>query len=543
MELNYQNADYYGQVEEREGKVYRQGKGVMRYHSGRIYEGTWDNDQRSGEGYEKFENGNVYKGNFSNGRAHGKGVYQWVSGEVYEGEWVKGHKHGRGVWKGQSGEYFIGDWKRSKPHGYGMHIWKNQDRYEGEWKQSLKSGNGTDIFANGDVYVGEYLEGKFCGKGKFVWHQGMVYEGEFRDGMRHGKGVWRESNSPNATSYEGQYFNDKKHGEGLYKWRSGSHYKGSFYNDQREGYGEMYWIDGSSYKGQWEKGAQKGEGIMTYPDGTVKKIVETDENRGHSVPNGEFYNSKSFSQSDQKIPKHQRLISDVSSYHDDEMGPDGVIINSSKKRKLKIKLINHSNALSTSNGQFRMDRIDEHVRENGPTNYNNFMRLKQGGHRRIHSKDYPKIPPINQVFNKNFDYEGEFESNHFHHKKPSGNKVLASSHYSIQPRNRSFDLRKEQRVQTGSKSSQAIKPNKHNRSHDITTEPEAVIKIIKRNRNKKRKKGQYFKIRSNSHGPSTMVKKYNKQTRNVYNGLWNSIKKKKVPWKPSGLKDAIFNKF
>jgi len=88
MEINYENADYYGQVEDTEERSIRNGKGVLKYHSGRIYQGPWLDDQRNGEGYEQFENGNVYKGNFEKGRAHGKGVYNWVSGEVYEGEWV-----------------------------------------------------------------------------------------------------------------------------------------------------------------------------------------------------------------------------------------------------------------------------------------------------------------------------------------------------------------------------------------------------------------------------------------------------------------------
>ena len=144
------------------------------------------------------------------------------------------------------------------------------------------------------MYVGEYKDGKFNGRGKFVWHQGMVYEGEFMDGMRHGNGIWRESNSPDATTYEGEYYHDKKHGEGVYKWRSGSYYKGSFYNDQRHGYGEMYWIDGSSYKGQWEKGMQKDEGDVAY---------------------------SSINQSEKKIQQHnnqQQIISDLSTYsHED----------------------------------------------------------------------------------------------------------------------------------------------------------------------------------------------------------------------------------
>jgi hypothetical protein len=489
MELNFQKSDYYGQVEEVNDKVVREGKGVMKYHSGRTYEGTWSEDRRTGEGYEMFENGNIYKGSFEKGRAHGKGVYTWHTGEVYEGEWVKGHKHGRGVWKGQSGEYFIGDWKRSKPHGYGMHIWKNQDRYEGEWKQGLKCGNGTDIFSNGDVYVGEYFEGKFNGRGKFVWHQGMIYEGEFKEGMRHGRGVWRESNLLNATSYDGMYFNDKKHGDGLYKWRSGSHYKGSFYNDQRDGYGDMFWIDASSYKGQWEKGAQKGEGIMTYPDGTIKKIVET-SSRNYSITAGELYNSKSLSESDPKLSKHQRLISGVSSYSQDEMNHEAFILNS-KKQKQNIKLINHNKALSTSNGKFRMERIDESIRESGKQRFDNFMKNRVSQHRKINSKDYPRIPPVNQVLN-NFEYESGFDTQQSRKKSVGINKVLSSSHYNTEHRNKSFDMQREPRVQTGNYSSHPKIQAKYTKSHEITTEPEAIIKIIRRNRKKSNNKGKKF---------------------------------------------------
>jgi hypothetical protein len=216
-----------------------------------------------------------------------------------------------------------------------------------------------------------------------MWHQGMVYEGEFKEGMRHGNGVWRESNSPNATSYEGEYSNDKKHGEGLYKWRSGSYYKGSFYNDQRDGYGEMYWIDGSSYKGQWEKGAQKGEGIMTYADGTV-----------------------------QHIRSHQRNASEISSYiSQEELLSNQFGSKSDKKHKLKIKLINHNRSQlpSTTNKNLSSNKAYETSREDGERMYNNFMKL-QGTHKRYHSK-------------------GEFPH------------VFQKSHYSIQPQNKSFDLR------------------------------------------------------------------------------------------------------
>jgi hypothetical protein len=36
--------------------------GIMKYKSGRLFEGTWQNDLRHGRGYEKYENGNFYLG-------------------------------------------------------------------------------------------------------------------------------------------------------------------------------------------------------------------------------------------------------------------------------------------------------------------------------------------------------------------------------------------------------------------------------------------------------------------------------------------------
>ncbi|CAI2363428.1 unnamed protein product [Moneuplotes crassus] len=557
MEINYENADYYGQVLATSETPTRSGKGVLKYHSGRVYQGYWANDQREGEGYEKFENGNIYKGNFQEGRAHGKGVYTWVSGECYEGEWVKGHKHGKGIWKGHDGEYFMGDWKRSKPHGYGMHIWKNGDRYEGEWQKGLKSGSGTDIFKNGDVYVGEYHEGKFNGKGKFVWSQGMAYEGEFKDGMRHGQGIWRESNSPNATSYEGSYFNDKKHGEGVYKWRSGSHYKGNFYNDQRDGYGEMYWIDGSSYKGQWEKGAQRGEGLMAYSDKEVK-IVETNSSRNPSIANNELYNSNSLSQSENKAPPNHNLLSEGSLYNQSDHNQEHSLAYSDQKNSMKMKLINQNKqAFNTSNGRFRIDQIDEKIRETKSINYRNFIQIQEGNHKRILSKQFPRIPPMSQV-TSNIDYESVAGSM-MPRRNMNVNKILAStSHYTTPGGNRSFDISQQQRINTGNKSFGSLNQKrvlKNLKYRDLTTEPKAVIKILRKSRKKKNKGGHNFKIRSNSHVARSVFSNYTRETKNAYLGLSNNTKKKQIselyikrklshrnPWRPSGLRDALFNK-
>lgn len=46
----YVDALYFGEL--LDGK--RHGKGVMKYKSGRVYEGDWINDLRHGTGYERY---------------------------------------------------------------------------------------------------------------------------------------------------------------------------------------------------------------------------------------------------------------------------------------------------------------------------------------------------------------------------------------------------------------------------------------------------------------------------------------------------------
>jgi hypothetical protein len=97
----------------------REGKGIMEYNNGRVYEGNWVNDLRNGTGYEKYANGNFYSGEFSNGKAHGKGYYKWANGEFYNGNWNQGQKDGYGEWKSREGETYNGTWKEGVANGVG----------------------------------------------------------------------------------------------------------------------------------------------------------------------------------------------------------------------------------------------------------------------------------------------------------------------------------------------------------------------------------------------------------------------------------------
>jgi hypothetical protein len=128
----YSDALFFGQVHPKTSK--REGKGIMKYKNGRVYEGEFYNDLRQGDGYELYPNNNTYIGGFYEGKAHGSGIYKWNNGEVYDGEWKHGLKNGNGMWKGGNGDSYIGEWTDSRADGYGVHIWSNGDRYEGEWK-------------------------------------------------------------------------------------------------------------------------------------------------------------------------------------------------------------------------------------------------------------------------------------------------------------------------------------------------------------------------------------------------------------------------
>lgn len=101
----YKDSLYRGEVNKARK---REGKGVIVYEIGRIYEGNWKNDKRDGKGYELFTNGNTFHGQYKNGKANGNGLYTWTNGEVYDGEWVAGHKEGNGVWKGVLDDSYIG---------------------------------------------------------------------------------------------------------------------------------------------------------------------------------------------------------------------------------------------------------------------------------------------------------------------------------------------------------------------------------------------------------------------------------------------------
>lgn len=159
----YKDSIYWGQINQE--KSTRDGRGIIQYNTGRVFEGSWLNDKRHGLGYEEFANGNRYKGEYKLGKVDGQGNYKWKNGDEYEGQFQDGLKHGYGIWKGVNADEYVGEWQYNYPYGFGKHQWANGDFYEGEWKACLRHGKGQDVFHNGDTYIGEYQWGKAEGYG------------------------------------------------------------------------------------------------------------------------------------------------------------------------------------------------------------------------------------------------------------------------------------------------------------------------------------------------------------------------------------------
>ena len=68
----------------------------MVYKDKSVFTGTWLDDQKV-EGKMKWPTGAIYEGSFDNEIKHGnQGKYTWPSGDHYVGPWVNGNRTGKG---------------------------------------------------------------------------------------------------------------------------------------------------------------------------------------------------------------------------------------------------------------------------------------------------------------------------------------------------------------------------------------------------------------------------------------------------------------
>ena len=74
-----------------------EGRGVMRYANGDVYEGEYKAGKKEGRGIYRCANGNVYDGEWKAGLFEGHGVYRFADGNVDAVFFKQGADVGEGV--------------------------------------------------------------------------------------------------------------------------------------------------------------------------------------------------------------------------------------------------------------------------------------------------------------------------------------------------------------------------------------------------------------------------------------------------------------
>lgn len=107
-EIDYEDGWYKGDAVDIEGKQIRQGRGIMIWNNGSIYEGTWNEDKMEGVGRIIHPEFLYYEGLWRNGKANGYGKCSEEGDDHhYEGEFLDDLKHGSGKeqWKDKTYYY------------------------------------------------------------------------------------------------------------------------------------------------------------------------------------------------------------------------------------------------------------------------------------------------------------------------------------------------------------------------------------------------------------------------------------------------------
>jgi len=261
VEYNY--GTYTGQFNQ-EGKW--EGKGLLKFANGNIYEGEFKGGLPNGKGNFKFANGNIYEGDYKNGLFDGKGIFKWNDGDIYEGEYKENKRCGKGIMKYANGETYEGNFKDNEKNGYGIFKFANGNIYEGNWKNNKQNGKGIVKFVSGNIYDGEWEDEMFNGKGIYKYSNGNIYEGEWRNNKKHGKGIMKWND---GTIYDGEWKNGLFNGKGKYTFASGNIYIGEYKDDKRNGKGVMKSPNGDIYDGEFKDDNIHGKGIMKYASGVT----------------------------------------------------------------------------------------------------------------------------------------------------------------------------------------------------------------------------------------------------------------------------------
>ena len=184
-----------------------EGRGVMVYASGDMYEGQWKAGKREGQGTTRYAIGNVYEGQYKADTKEGEGKFCYATGDVYEGQYKAGKHEGKGKYSSANGNVYEGQYKANMREGQGTKSYANGDVYDGEWKADKREGQGTYRSASGNVYEGEWKADNKEGRGKYTFANHDVYEGQWMANMKKGQGTMRYADGTKKVGhwYAGEF--------------------------------------------------------------------------------------------------------------------------------------------------------------------------------------------------------------------------------------------------------------------------------------------------------------------------------------------------
>ena len=254
-----------------------QGRGIMKFKTGDIYDGFWedglmhghgniiyatlfDDDEDDSDEEEKKEEKNtkvtsMFVGEFCKGKRR-EGTLTYENGDEYTGNFDENGLRASGSIKFLNGDEFAGLFEEGAMK-CGIMTFKSGDVYSGEFMDSMFHGSGKMLFANGDEYSGEFEKGAKHGSGQLI----IAIKGEGQSSA-----IAAEEEQPSQSESQDELQQvaksafkilekaQKETGEEDEVKENMGVYVGEFQNDEMHGNGTFTFPDGSEYIGEFENG-------------------------------------------------------------------------------------------------------------------------------------------------------------------------------------------------------------------------------------------------------------------------------------------------
>ena len=97
-----------------------------------------------------------YSGQVVNGLREGKGIMYWNDGDIYDGEFKNDKAEGKGIYYYPNGDRYEGDHRNYKKEGKGIYYYHNGDREMGDYYNGKPIGKHVVLTKNGEVKINNY---------------------------------------------------------------------------------------------------------------------------------------------------------------------------------------------------------------------------------------------------------------------------------------------------------------------------------------------------------------------------------------------------